>query len=135
MLRSMMQVFVTDSVNALEFYQKAFNAPLRCRYVDETGTIVQHSELDLFGQAFAISDVSMTTSASSPSIAKGNNMMFCLEFGEGVENEAIVRGIFEVLKEGAVNWDGDAPVLASCDYSSLQMSIVDKYGVVWCIYI
>ena len=122
MLRSMMQVVVNDSADALEFYRNAFGAEVRCKYTDSEGRIM-HAELNVFGQVLAVCDL-MGEKADA-----GSTMMFCLEFGEG--KEETVRKIYDALKEGAV----ECPPLVPCDYSTLQSVLVDKYGVRWCIYV
>ena len=43
MKRSMMQVYVKDSVKAVELYQKAFDAPLVCAFPGDDG-MYYHSE-------------------------------------------------------------------------------------------
>ena len=48
MLRSMMQVFVKNSVEAVEVYRKAFNAELLCAYPYESGGYM-HAELNAYG--------------------------------------------------------------------------------------
>jgi len=122
MHRSMMQVFVKNSAEAVLFYQKAFDTELLCCYTDNDGKIM-HAELSIYGQIMAISEL-----AEEKTIT-GNTMMFCFEFGEG--KDEIVRKIYEVLKEDAM----ECSPLEKCDYSSLQMVIVDKFGVWWCIFL
>lgn len=75
----MMQVFVKGSDKALEFYKKAFDAKVVCTYPNPDGTL-SHSELDVYGQAMAISELNEENTIA------GNTMMFCLHFGEGKED-------------------------------------------------
>lgn len=42
-----------------------------------------------------------------------------------------VRNAYEVLKDGAAI---DAPV-GPCDYSPCMFSLVDKFGVFWCLFV
>jgi PhnB protein len=118
----MMQVFVKESNKALEFYQNVFDANVLCSYPNSDGMIM-HSELDVFGQILAISEL------IDENTVTGNTMMFCLHFGEG--KDAIVQEIYDLLKDGAKN----ISPLGKCDYSSLQADIIDKYGVCWCIFV
>jgi PhnB protein len=127
MKRSMLQVFVRDSGNALAFYQKAFDADVLCSYPDSEGRLM-HSELDVYGQILAISELTAENMMGEVP-ETGNTMMFCLELGEG--QEAAVHRIYDVLKDGAAF----ASPLEKCDYSPLQAHIVDKYGVRWCFFI
>ena len=123
MYRSMMQVYVKGSVEALEFYHKAFDAEILCKYISEKNGTVEHSELDVYGQIFAISE------QNDEEIITGNTMQFCLHFGEG--QEAAVQKAFDVLHENAKNYTPLVP----CDWSSLFTDITDKYGVRWCVFL
>ncbi|MDD4124145.1 MAG: VOC family protein [Eubacteriales bacterium] len=121
MNRSMMQVFVKDSKEALEFYRQAFNAEILCKYPDENGNYM-HSELNAYGQIIAVSEI---TEGVNP----GNTMMFCFDFGSGHEKD--IKTAYEVLKEEAIT----CSPLDKCDYSSLQFVCTDKFGVTWCLFI
>jgi len=121
--RSMMQVYVNGSREAVELYQKAFDAKLVASYLNEDGTFM-HAELDIYGQILAVSEATPEKSR-----VEGNCMQFCLHFGE--DNEAIVQKAFDTLKEKAII---DFP-LGKCDFSPLMTSLVDKFGIFWCIFI
>ncbi|MHB8063266.1 MAG: VOC family protein [Ruminiclostridium sp.] len=75
MLRSMMQVYVKGSAEAVQLYQKAFDATLVSEYKNDDGSYM-HAEIDVFGQILALSE-----SREEKSIT-GNTMQFCLHFGE-----------------------------------------------------
>jgi len=122
MYRSMIQIYVKKSDTALDFYQKAFGTKLLCKYINSDGTIA-HSELDVFGQIMAVSEL------DEDNVITGNTMQFCLHFGEGKED--IVKKIYDVLKE-------DAKIICpldKCDFSSLMVCLVDKFGVNWCVFV
>lgn len=120
MKRSMMQVVVKGSGEALAFYQKAFCAEVLCAYPDENGGYM-HAELNAYGQVIAITE-------ASGAVKPGNTMMFCLHFGEGGGDK--VRTAYEVLKEDAFI---TAPI-GECDYSPCQFVLTDKFGVCWCVF-
>ena len=122
MLRSMMHVYVKDSGQAIQFYQKAFNAELLCSYPDN-GEPLSHGELNIYGQVFALAEL------SDDSAVTGNTMQFCLEFGKG--KEAVVQEIYDVLKDGAKIIHPLGPI----DFSPLLGGLIDKYGVNWCIFV
>jgi len=122
MYRSMMQIFVKESAQALKFYQKAFDARLLCSYPDN-GEPLSHAELDIYGQVLAICET------LENEVTAGNSMQFCLHFGEG--KEAVVQKIYDVLKDGAKIIYPLSPV----DFSPLLADLVDKYGVRWCIFV
>ena len=121
MLRSMMQVYVKGSVEAVELYKKAFGADVLCTYPDENGGYM-HSELNAFGQIIAVSERLENTVC-------GNNMQFCFHFGEGSED--IIKRAYDVLKEGAI----ECSALGACGYSPCQFTLIDKFGVSWCLFV
>ena len=121
MRRAVMQVYVKDSINAVRFYQKVFDAPLLADYKNEDGTHYEHAELDIHGQILALME------ASDERILTGNTMQFFLHFGQG--QEAVVRKIYDLLKDGAeIHYS-----LSPCDWSPLMADLVDKFGVRWLI--
>ncbi len=121
MLRTLMQVYVKGSVEAVNMYQKAFNAQILGLYPDDNGGYM-HSELDAFGQIIAVSEQTET-------VTIGNTMQFCFQLGDG--GEAHVKKAYEVLKDGAVVHIPIGP----CDYSPCMFSLVDKFGVSWCLFV
>ena len=122
MHRSMMHVYVKDSGQAIKFYQKAFNAELLCSYPDN-GEPLSHGELNIYGQVLALAEL------NDKSAIAGNTMQFCFQFGEG--KEAVVQEIYDELKDGAKIITPLGPV----DFSPLLASLIDKYGVHWCIFV
>lgn len=121
MLRTLMQMFVKGSGEALKFYQKAFNAKLVCEYKNDDGGYM-HAELDAFGQILAISE-------ASDEVASGNTMQFCMHFKE-IEIEKVIHA-YEVLKDGAQILNP----LGKCSFSKCMFALVDKYGINWCLFI
>jgi len=120
MHRSMMQVYIKNSDQAVEFYQNVFGAEVLIYGKHENGTIV-HAEQNIFGQIFAFCETPETEAIT------GNTMQFCLDFGEG--KEELVREIIEKLG------DGGKLTYHDVDWSSIMADITDKYGVRWCIFV
>ncbi len=118
--RSMMQVYVKGSKEALELYRKAFNAEILCTYPDDNGGYM-HSELSAYGQVIAISEI-------TEEVIPGNTMQFCFDLGEGSEEK--VRTAYEVLKQDAIS----CSPIGKCDYSPCQFYLTDKFGVCWCVF-
>jgi len=118
----MFQAFVKDSVEAVKFYQKAFDAKLECEYFGKDNKYYEHSELNINGQILAVSEQMEQTPAA------GNTMMFCLEFGKG--NADKVYKIYGILKEGAQPHEPAGDI----GYSEHGFALVDKYGVWWCVF-
>ena len=121
MHRSMMQVYIKDSANAVQFYENAFDAKVLCNHQNADGTVA-HAELDIFGQIFAICE------AREQEVITGNLMQFCLHFGE--DKEEIVKSIIEQLSDG-----GEFTYHGATDWSPLLAGIIDKFGVNWCIFV
>jgi len=121
MNRSMMQVYIKNSEQAIPFYRDALGAKVLCDHRHEN-RMVAHAELDIYGQVFAICET------LEPEVITGNSMQFCLHFGEG--KEVLVKEIIEKLSDG-----GKFTYHDSTDWSPLVAGIIDKFGVNWCIFI
>ena len=121
MKRSLMQVYVKGSAEAVELYQRAFDSPLVASYKNDDGSYM-HAELDIQGQIVAVSEISVES-------ATGSTMQFCFHYGEG--NEAAVISAYEFLSEG-----GEVIFpLGECLFSPLMGGIIDKFGVSWCLFV
>lgn len=121
MKRTLMQVYVKGSAEAVAFYQKAFDAPLVVGYQNEDGAYM-HAELDVCGQIIAVSE-------ADADLTIGNGMQFCLHFDKD-EGEKVTRA-YDVLAEGARKTYGPP---APCPFSPLMTSLIDKFGVFWCLF-
>lgn len=124
MKRSMMQVYVKGSLEAVELYLKAFNGTLGYNVKSADGTFY-HSELDICGHILAVSEAN----DSMEKRITGNTMQFCFHYGEG--NEEQVKQAYETLKEGSEILFPLGP----CEFSPLCADFIDKYGVRWCLFI
>ncbi len=122
MYRTLMQMYVKGSVEAVELYLKAFNGTLGFN-VKKTESTYYHSEIDICGQTIAIAEADVDKSIP------GNTMQFCFHYGEG--NEEAVKQAYDTLKEGS---EILVP-LAPCDFSSLMVDFIDKFGVRWCLFV
>jgi PhnB protein len=111
----------------VEFYQRAFDAPLAVSYPNDNGTYM-HAELDIQGQILAVSERDSVHAGRGETVT-GNTMQFCLQYGAG--NEDMVKKAYGVLKESA---EIISP-LAPCSYSPLMAALIDKYGVHWCLFV
>ena len=121
MKRSMMQVYIKGSVEAVELYQKAFHAALVSEFRNPDNTFL-HAELDVCGQIIAIAE---TNHEAIP----GNTMQFCFQFGKG--NEELIKNAYHVLEK-------DSQILyplGPCFFSPLMAGLIDKFGVNWCFFI
>lgn len=80
MKRSLMQVYIKGSGEAVELYLKAFNATLGFNVKSSDDTFY-HSELDICGHTLAVSEANDGMNKR----ITGNTMQFCLHYGEGNE--------------------------------------------------
>jgi len=120
MKRSMMQMYVKNSVEAVELYQKAFRATIGNVYRNPDGSYM-HAELNAYGQILAVSE-------ATDDIIIGNNMQFCLHFEENEVDQ--VKLAYEVLKNGA---DIVCPI-GECPFSKCMFGLIDRFGINWCIF-
>lgn len=121
MLRSMMQIYVKNSKDAVAFYQKAFDADVSSIHKNEDGSYM-HAELNLFGQTLALSESLEESSIS------GNTMQFCLHFDES--EAEIIKNAYEVLSDNA---EIRFP-LGPCFFSPYMFGLIDKFSVNWCLF-
>lgn len=121
MLRSMMQVYVKGSVEAVELYRRAFDAGLLCACPDGKGGYM-HSELNAYGQIISVSEI-------EGEVIAGSSMQFCFHMGAGQEDK--VHKAYEALKDGASKINPPS----ACEYSPCQFTLVDRFGVSWCVFV
>lgn len=121
MKRTMMQVYVKGSVEAVELYQKAFNATLNYNVRNSDNTFL-HAELNVCGNIIAISE-------SNNEKIPGNTMQFCFHYGEG--NEETVKNAYNLLAEGSQILFPLGP----CFFSPCMADFIDKFGVHWCLFV
>ena len=123
MERTLMQIYVKGSLEAVELYQKAFNTTLGYHVKQEDGTFY-HSELNVYGQIISVAE----RTDNDDSIT-GNTMQFCLQFSK--EEEDLLKKAYDTLSD-------DAKILfplGPCDYSAAAADLIDKFGVRWCFFL
>ena len=127
MIRSMMQVYVKGSKEAVELYQKAFEAKLISEYKNDDGSYY-HSELDVYGQILSVAEARTAGSFADEERISGNTMQFCLHFRE--TETGLVKKAFAVLESGSrVLFP-----LGPCEYSGCMVDFIDRFGVRWCLF-
>lgn len=119
------QVYLTGSVEAVEFYQRAFDVTLGMNFKNDDGTFSHASLMSGDNEILAIAE--NKNNPRKPSMENGNGMSFnCYGLGT---REAVLRA-FDVLSEGALNNEnpnGPGP-LPWCDYC---FYLTDKFGIHW----
>lgn len=121
MKRTLMQMYVKNSAEAVPFYQEAFHAAVGNNWRNADGSCA-HVELDAYGQIIAIAE-------APEEMSFGTNLQFCLHFEEN-ETE-MIRHAYEVLSKGA---EIVCP-LGEPSWSPYMFALVDRFGVYWCLFI
>lgn len=121
MKRTLMQVYVKGSEEAVKLYQRAFGAPLVAAYQNDDGSYM-HAELDVFGQIVAVSE-------AGDNLSTGNQMQFCLHL-DSDEADKVTKA-YDVLSDHALKIDCPP---GPCPYSPLMASFIDRFGIFWCIF-
>ncbi|MCL2446734.1 MAG: VOC family protein [Oscillospiraceae bacterium] len=120
MNRSMMQVYVKNSHEAMKLYETAFGTTGQIYGTFENGGI-EHAEINVCGQTISLME-------NADEVAVGNNMQFIFDMGKGRED--FVQNAYDVLMLDAIKCN--VP-LGKCEYAALMFSLVDKFGVNWMI--
>lgn len=126
-MKNYTQVYVKNSLEAAEFYCKAFGAEITRAFPNADGTAYEHCELSVNGEGFlALAEAANPCDVEFLHKMKWETMTFnVFEMG----SEAAVRHAFDVLREGGAVID---PIHA-LPWSSCCATVIDKYGVCWWI--
>jgi len=123
MKQSMMQLYVRRSDMAAELYKEAFGLDSVADFGrHDDGTYI-HAQLNIGKQILFLSELTDYEPVA------GNTMQICIEFGEG--GEEAVHKAYNVLSDGAEIEHLPGP----CDWNPLLFSLVDKFGVNWCVFV
>ena len=122
MERTLMQIYVKGSPEAVELYQKAFNTTLGYHVKQEDGTFY-HSELNVYGQIISVAE-----KTDNDDSITGNTMQFCLQFSR--EEEDLLKKAYDILSDNAKILFPLGP----CDYTDHMADLIDKFGVRWCLF-
>lgn len=120
-MRMVFMAYLTGSMEAVDFYYKAFNATSKnCFKSSDDDAFYAHAEIVINDQTvLAISD----TSHYDMEFTKGNNMQFWLTF----DDEQSLNRAYDVLKEKAeIHWP-----LAPCEWCKAMADLTDKFGISW----
>ena len=126
-MKNYTQVYVKNSLEAAEFYCKAFGAEITRVFPNADGTAYEHCELSVNGEGFlALAEAANPCDVEFLHKMKWETMTFnVFEMG----SEAAVQHAFDVLREGGAVID---PIHA-LPWSSCCATVIDKYGVCWWI--
>ena len=121
------QVYVMNSIEAVETYCKAFGAEVTFEIRNESQTAYEHCELSVNGEGIlAVAEASEPYDVSLIHRMKLQTMTFnAFELG----STDAVRNAFDVLSDGGVVIDA----IHELPWSKCCATIIDKYGVCWWI--
>lgn len=126
-MKNYTQVYVKNSIEAVDLYCKAFGAEVTFEIRNETKTAYEHCELSVNGDGIlAVAEATNPCDVSLIHKMKWQTMTFnAFELG----SEEAVHNAFNVLSEGGAVIDpiGDVP------WSKCCATVIDKYGVCWWI--
>ena len=119
------QIYVRGSIEAVEFYKKAFNGTLGFHAKNEDGTYM-HADIMVGNNAIlALCENEEYTSCE--------NKVPVMQFNiYDMGTEEVVLNAYQVLKQGAVrndNPNGPEPV----PWNKYCFALVDKYNIFWWI--
>lgn len=123
-----LQAYIQGTIEAVEFYQKAFEATLGYNVKNDDGTFM-HAEINLDGQLL----IALSEAASSVGIENIKRYSPTdyptMNFSVSLENEEVVKKAYEVLIEG-----GNILLpIGSLPWSACCANVIDKFGVFWYI--
>ncbi|HML22600.1 MAG TPA: VOC family protein [Aggregatilinea sp.] len=115
------QIYAKGSVEAVEFYQRAFGAELGYNVKHPDGTFL-HAEIMVNGESFlAVGE------AGDDFMTEVFPKYPAMSFGMVLDDEDAVRKAYEVLSEGAAV----CTPLRVLPWSDCCADIVDRFGVYW----
>ena len=121
------QVYVMNSIEAVETYCKAFGAEVTFEIKNNAQTAYEHCELSVNGEGIlAVAEASEPYDVSLIHKMKLQTMTFnAFELG----SEEAVRNAFEVLSSGGVIIDE----IHELPWNKYCATVIDRYGVCWWI--
>lgn len=121
------QVYVMDSIEAVETYCKAFGARVTYEIKNETETAYEHCELSVNGEpVLAVAEAPEAYDVSVIHRMKWQTMTFnAFELG----SKDAVDNAFKVLSEGGVVIEE----IHELPWNKYCATVIDKYGVCWWI--
>ncbi len=121
------QVYVMNSLEAVEHYCRAFGAEVSFEIKNEAKTEYEHCELSVKGEpVLAVSEAPEPYDVSAIHKMRWQTMTFnAFELG----SEAAVQKAFDVLTEGGLVLEP----IHQAPWSKCCATVMDKYGVCWWI--
>lgn len=121
-----LQVYVKNSLEAVEVYKKAFNAELAPNPAFNDDGTYMHCELRIKGKTFLyLSEANEPYNEIVSQYHKypHHTMQFCVN----VETEEAIKTAYEVLSIGGIAPNPPAPT----EWCPMLCNLIDKFGVSW----
>jgi len=116
-------VYLTGSIEAADFYCRAFNATKNCFKASDNDDFYAHAEILINDQIVLAISEKAHYKTDFIKFVNGNNMQFWLTF----DDEQSLNVAYDVLKEGAeIHWS-----LAPNEWCKNIADLTDKYGIRW----
>lgn len=116
-MRMVFMAYLTGTIEAVDFYCKAFNATSKnCFKAADGDDFYAHAEI-------VINNQTILALSESKEAARGDNMEFWLTF----DDEKSLEEVYDVLQDDAKIHQALAP----CEWSRLMAALADKYGINW----
>lgn len=119
------QVYVMNSMEAVETYCRAFGAEVSFAIKNEAGTVYEHCELSVNGEPIlAVAEAAKPYDVSVIHQLQWQTMTFnAFELG----SEQTVENALRVLREGGVVLEE----IHELPWSKCCATVIDRYGVCW----
>lgn len=119
------QVYVMNSMEAVETYCRAFGAEVSFAIKNEAGTVYEHCELSVNGEPIlAVAEAAKPYDVSVIHQLQWQTMTFnAFELG----SEEAVENALRVLREGGVVLEE----IHELPWSKCCATVIDRYGVCW----
>ena len=126
-MKNYTQVYVKNSIEAVEMYCNAFGAEITFEIKNETNDAYAHCELSVKGEPFlAASEAANPCDISIIHKEKWQTMTFNVC---GMGREEAVQKAFNILSDGGVVIEP----IKEVPWSKCCATVIDKYGVCWWI--
>ena len=121
------QVYVMNSIEAVETYCRAFGAKVTFEIKNDAQTAYEHCELSVKGEGIlAVAEASEAYDVSVIHRMKWQTMTFnAFELG----SIDAVKNAFDVLSDGGV----DIETIHELPWNKYCATVIDRYGVCWWI--
>ena len=128
---SFIQLYLDNASEAIEFYEKEFNAKIHDGG-DYDEDHIYHVEIDVLGHTFGISDRCFN-GKDIPTDKTCGLLDFCVRFEKGYIETG--RKMYDAFKENAISiGEFETNGGDNVHWDEWHFGVMDKYGVKWLLY-